>query len=106
MCDEDARSDLVEQRRYCVRIYLHVIRRGVRRHLPEELIQRFRVTRELYAGVEVRISAEAEDAEAKTLQDIPTAEEAEAKAAEVAVKKEEDAPAAPAVVFKKRKKAK
>jgi len=46
------------------------------------------------------------DADAKTLQDIPTAEEAEAKAAEAAIKKEEDAPAAPAVVFKKRKKAK
>ena len=52
------------------------------------------------------VKAEVEDAEAKTLQDIPTAEEAEAKGAEAAVKKEEDAPAAPAVVFKKRKKAK
>jgi hypothetical protein len=52
------------------------------------------------------VKAEVEEAETKTLQDIPTAEEAEAKTAEVVVKKEEDAPTAPAVVFKKRKKAK
>ncbi|KAL6703997.1 hypothetical protein ACN47E_008848 [Coniothyrium glycines] len=49
------------------------------------------------------VKAEAEEAQTKTLQDIPTAEEAEAQAA---MKKEEDAPTAPAVVFKKRKKAK
>ncbi|CAE7011943.1 hypothetical protein CFE70_002151 [Pyrenophora teres f. teres 0-1] len=50
---------------------------------------------------------EDEDANAKTLHDIPTVEEAEAKASETAAAhNEEDAPAAPAVVFKKRKKAK
>ncbi|EUC47526.1 hypothetical protein COCMIDRAFT_24549 [Bipolaris oryzae ATCC 44560] len=54
------------------------------------------------------VKAEVEDdADTKTLKDIPTAEEAAAKAAQVVIKKEEgDAPAAPAVVFKKRKKAK
>jgi hypothetical protein len=52
------------------------------------------------------VKAEVEEAQTKTLQDIPTAEDAEAEAADVPVKKEEDAPAAPAVVFKKRKKAK
>jgi hypothetical protein len=52
------------------------------------------------------VKAEVEEAETKTLQDIPTAQEAEAKADDVPFKTEEDAPAAPAVVFKKRKKAK
>ena len=54
------------------------------------------------------VKAEVEDeADTKTLKDIPTAEEAAAKAAEVVVKKEEgNATAAPAIVFKKRKKAK
>ncbi|KAF1930963.1 U1 zinc finger domain-containing protein [Didymella exigua CBS 183.55] len=47
-----------------------------------------------------------DEAESKTLQEIPTVEEAEADAAAAPVKQEEDTPAAPAIVFKKRKKIK
>ena len=49
------------------------------------------------------VKAENEDANSKTLHDIPTAEEAEATA-EPSARKEEDATTAPTVVFKKRKK--
>src|SRR4051812_14549275 len=67
MGDENARPDLVEQCRNGLRIHLRVVGAGVRDHLPEELVERIRVARELDARIQVWPGAEPEDAEPELL---------------------------------------
>ena len=65
--DEHAGPDLVEQRGHRVRIHLGVIRARVRNHLPEELVERRGVARELHAWVECGPHAQPEDSEPELL---------------------------------------
>ena len=60
MGDEDARADPAEQCRDCIGDHLPVERPGVRRHLAEVLVQRFRVAGKEDARKEVRPDAEPE----------------------------------------------
>src|SRR5436853_109381 len=67
MSDENPRPYLVEERRDGLYVHPRIVRAGVGCHLPEELVERLRVARELHAGVEVRPRPNAEDAEPELL---------------------------------------
>jgi hypothetical protein len=53
----------IEQRRHGARVHFHIVRPRVRDTLPEELVQRRRVPRELHARIERGPHAEPEDPE-------------------------------------------
>ncbi|MNL15208.1 hypothetical protein D3C87_1361830 [compost metagenome] len=63
MCDQDAGADALEQCRHGIHSHLVIQWPRIRHHLPEVLVQRFRILRELHAGIEVRPGAQAEHVE-------------------------------------------
>ena len=67
MCNHNSRPYPVEQCSHGIRHYLNVERAGIRSHLPEVLVQRFRITRELYAFKKVGPVPHAEVAEPKLI---------------------------------------
>src|SRR6218665_590969 len=65
MCNQNALSYLVKQGRNRVNIYLGVVGACIGQHLTIELVQGFRVFRELNVRIKVRIDAKSENAKPK-----------------------------------------